>query len=124
MEEILYLRDAKGKLLAVQVPAALWEKLNGGKAVQTPDAQPPEPLAEFDDFMASWTFPYQYEPAVACPGCNAKTADWQRDPAHPFHLRSASIGGVLVFRCGQCAGTIRQKYFKDHVAVEFTPPGR
>ena len=49
------------------------------------------------------------------------TADWRNDPAHPFHLTTANLGGLLVFRCKSCQSTVRQKHFRDHMAVECTP---
>ena len=56
-----------------------------------------------------------------CPQCGAHTADWRNAPAHPFHLTTANLGGLLVFRCKRCQSTVRQKHFRDHMAVECTP---
>ena len=50
----------------------------------------------------------------------AETDDWRTDPAHPFHLTTANLGGLLVFRCARCHTTIRQKHFRDHRALEHT----
>lgn len=126
-----FVHDASGALLAVQIPASVWQKCRSEieRHLDHPDdsgplAKNPHNLEEFAEFMSAWTFPYQYTPEVRCPGCDAATSDWQNDAAQPFLLKGANLGGLLVFACRGCGGTVRQKYFKDHVACEFTPPSR
>ena len=80
-----------------------------------------EPVADFERLLQFWDFRYPYSPEVTCPHCGAHTADWRNDPAHPFHLTTANLGGLLVFRCKSCQSTVRQKHFRDHMAVECTP---
>ena len=80
------------------------------------------PLASFDELMQFWDFKYPYSPSVTCPHCQATTADWRNDPAQPFVLTNANIGGLLVFYCRACGTTIRQKHFHKHMAVEHTTP--
>lgn len=124
--QILYLHDADGNLAAVQISAALWQRI--GPLVKDsmrepqPDAPAPHRMEEFAEFMQAWTFGYAYAPRVQCPSCHNTVSDWQTQPG--FTLHSASLGGLLVFKCHRCGGTVRQKYFKDHMALEFTPAGR
>lgn len=122
-DEILYLYDTTGRLICVQVPALLWQKLQPAcqKLLDQAekDAQTGHRLEEFADFMSAWNFPYEYKPEVNCPGCGYHTCNWQN--GDDFRLHSANIGGILVFKCLKCGSTIRQKYFKTHMALEFTP---
>lgn len=122
--DVLRLYDAQKNLVAVQISAALWEKLEplAAKLLARPLPPQPAPMAEFETFMRAWDFRYPYDPAVRCPGCQASAKDWREDS--PFVFRNASIGGLLVFYCKSCGGTIRHKYFKDRRSVEYSPGGR
>jgi DNA-directed RNA polymerase subunit RPC12/RpoP len=60
---------------------------------------------------------------VECLHCGARCNDWEHDQAHKFTLRTANLGGLLVFRCTACGATVRKKHFKDHMIFEMTPPG-
>lgn len=125
-EEIQYVTDERGNIVAVQVPLALWERLKGtlaAEAAAAPGAVAdiPEPMDGFADFLRYWDFRYPYDPAVSCPHCGAQVADWRTAPGHPFQLANANLGGLLVFHCKSCGATIRQKHFRDHVALESTP---
>ena len=125
-EQIHYLTDEHGNIVAVQLPLALWERLKGALPGGSPEEQaaesaPAEPLDGFADFLRYWDFRYPYDPAVSCPHCGAHVADWRTAPGHPFHLANANLGGLLVFHCKGCGATIRQKHFRDHVALESTP---
>ena len=120
--EISYIVTAKGDILSVVVPYALWQRLEPeAQKLMSVEDQPkrkPEPLADFDTLMEYWSFRYPYSPAVTCPSCGTSTEDWRNDPSHPFWLHNASLGGLLVFHCDHCGATVRQKHFTDHVAVE------
>lgn len=126
---IYYLSDAAGRLQAVQLSPALWEKvkdlvepfLPDSQLSQLPDAVQ-EPLESFSEFLQYWDFAYPYNPAVVCPHCGQAAEDWRAAPGHPFVLVNANLGGLLVFRCKNCQTTIRQKHFRDHVALEHSTP--
>ena len=124
-DQIRYLCDERGNIVAVQIPPALWERLK--PALATPDAaksasdSSPDALEEFAEFLRYWDFLYPYDPAVNCPHCGAQVADWRTAPDRPFRLANANLGGLLVFHCKGCGATIRQKHFRDHVALEATP---
>ncbi|WP_297049688.1 hypothetical protein [uncultured Desulfovibrio sp.] len=125
-EQVHYLTDERGNIVAVQIPLTLWERLkpllrSGGCAEETADAPAPEPLEAFAEFLRYWDFRYPYDPAVKCPQCGHHVADWRTEPGHPFRLANANLGGLLVFHCQKCGATIRQKHFRDHVALESTP---
>ena len=126
--EVLHMHDSQGNLIAVQISAAMWKRIEPliqkARADTEEKPAPNHNLADFAEFMDAWNFPYSYVPAVQCPGCGSDCQDWRNDAKHNFILTGASLGGLLVFRCGHCGGTVRQKYFKDHVAMEFTPPAR
>lgn len=127
MEDILYLRDARGELRAVQLSNALWEKTKTHILAVQDVPQPPqeyaEPLEAWEEFKAYWDFQYPFCADVSCAYCGAQSADWEHDPAHPFKLRNAHLGGLLVFHCTACGATVRKKHFKDHMVFEMTPPG-
>jgi hypothetical protein len=124
-----YVTDAKGNIASVIIPWALWEKMEPKvRKLLEAEAGPKEivqaagPLASFDELMQFWDFKYPYSPSVTCPHCAAATEDWRNDPAQPFVLTNANIGGLLVFYCRACGTTIRQKHFHKHMAVEHTTP--
>lgn len=85
-----------------------------------------EALKDFREFVLRWDddYEYEYEGRVSCPGCGASTEEWRTDPHHPFVLTNANMGGLLVFQCEQCGGTIRLKHFRDEVVCEYTMPCR
>ncbi|MBD5558014.1 MAG: hypothetical protein HDQ92_05615 [Desulfovibrio sp.] len=125
-EQIHYVTDAHGNIVAVQVPYSLWERLKGALPAEADAANPteaevPEPMDGFADFLRYWDFRYPYDPAVSCPHCGLQVDDWRTAPGHPFRLANANLGGLLVFHCASCGATIRQKHFRDHVALESTP---
>lgn len=125
-DQIRYLTDEGGNIVAVQIPLALWERVKPALEVEkTAEAsavpEAPEPLDGFADFLRFWDFRYPYDPAVSCPHCGQHVADWRTAPGHPFRLANANFGGLLVFHCKGCGATIRQKHFRDHVALESTP---
>lgn len=119
--EIAYLYDAAGNLLAVQISPALWQCLQAFAEAAPPAPQAEDDLAAFHEFLDAWNFRYAYDPAVRCPACNAQTSDWRNDAGRPFILKNANIGGLLVFACRNCGATVRQKFFKTHMACEHTP---
>ena len=125
---IRYLADASGKIEGVLLPWALWEKVEPQikgllrEEPNTPVEQQPGPLKSFEEFLHFWNFKYAYDPAVRCPHCAASCADWRAAAGQPFVLTNANIGGLLVFHCRGCGSTVRQKHFRDHVALEHTTP--
>ena len=125
-DQFRYVTDTQGNLIAVQLPLALWEKVRPLLETAASHDAPPEmsePLDAFADFLRYWDFRYPYDPAVSCPHCGRHVEDWRTAPGHPFRLANANFGGLLVFHCQGCGATIRQKHFRDHVALESTPRG-
>ena len=123
-DKIHYLTDEDGNIVAVQIPVALWERIKPAAVSEngaSPEAEVAEPLEAFADFLRFWDFRYPYDPAVRCPHCGQHVKDWRTAPGHPFRLANANFGGLLVFHCKGCGATIRQKHFRDHVALESTP---
>ena len=127
-DHFLPLYDAEGNLHAVLLSAELWRR--GAKRLQPlvdsllESMQPveqPEPLDEWEMFRQYWDFQYPYNAEVECPHCGVKTPDWTADPAKPFRLRSAQLGGLAVFTCSACGATVRKKHFKDHICYEASP---
>jgi len=127
MQDILYLYDAKGTLYGVQLSLELWErtKIHILK-VQEPQAgvEAPEPFDAWEEFKQYWDFKYPFCANVECLNCGARCDDWEHDPARQFRLRTANLGGLLVFRCTVCGAGIRKKHFKDHMVFEMTPPSQ
>ena len=125
-KDLLYLVDAAGKIQAVQLSVALWQKVEKIvlSKIQNKEEciQKQGPLNDFKLLMQYWDFSYPYSPEVECPHCKAKTEDWRLDKDHTFVLTNANLGGLIVFHCTKCNTTIRYKHFKDHVSIEHTTP--
>ena len=124
---IRYLTDKEGNIESVLLPWDLWQKAEPQvmrlvhAAEDKPLVQQEGPLKSFEEFLQFWNFKYPYDPAVSCPHCGVSCADW-RSAQKSFILTNANIGGLLVFHCCHCGSTIRQKHFRDHMAIEHTPP--
>jgi hypothetical protein len=128
MKDNAYLHDECGKLCAVQLSPGLWDKVGALvlSAVEAPVAvspELPEPLEKWEEFKRYWDFKYPFSADVRCLHCGMSSGDWEHDPAHPFRLLNAHIGGLLVFRCKDCGALIRKKHFTDHAVFEMSPPG-
>ncbi len=129
-QNILYVSDEAGNAHAVQISWQLWEIVRDQvtkaeqKLFPISKQDKPEPLADLETLKNYWDFKYPYSPEVSCKNCQAETSDWEHDPEHPFHLTNASLGGLLAFYCKKCGATVRKKHFKDHVALECTPPAK
>ncbi len=124
MSRIVHNYDSSGRMESVTVPADIWNQISPlvhSIAPASGQLEKREPLEDFATFLSVWDFSYAYDPSVCCPQCQAASPDWREDPARPFALANANIGGLLVFHCKRCGATIRHKYFKDHLAVESTP---
>lgn len=126
-DHFLPLYDNKGNLYAVMLSAELWDKnrrkLEPVIRVMLEELEPtekPEPFHQWEEFMAYWDFKYPYCADVECRNCGSRTDDWRNDPAKPFRLKSAQIGGLAVFHCNACGATVRKKHFKDHMCFEFS----
>lgn len=122
---LMFVRDAGGGLHGVLLSPELWERAASSlraasDALEAESREVGEPLDDFRLFLEYWDFRYPYDPAVSCPHCGASAEDWRTESGHPFLLTTASLGGLLVFRCRRCRTTIRQKHFRDHVAFEHT----
>jgi hypothetical protein len=127
MQEILYLYDAHGTLCGVQLSRSLWESAKAHiLTIQapTPITAPPTPVDDWAVFKQYWDFQYPFCANVECLHCGARCDDWEHDKAQQFKLRTANLGGLLVFHCALCGAVIRKKHFKDHIVFETTPPGR
>jgi len=125
MEDILYLFDPNGQLYGVQLSPTLWKKVESyilsTQQIQAVE-EVPEPLGAWEEFKQYWDFKYPFCAKVECLHCGARSDDWEHDLTHKFRLRTANLGGLLVFRCINCGASIRKKHFKDHMVFEVTPP--
>ena len=133
-DHLLKLYDKDGNLLTVMLSAELWRK--GGTRLadylaSLLDEQPAQAatsketaLAWWEEFKSYWDFKYPYEASVECRGCGARVDDWVNDPGNLFVLKSAQVGGLAVFTCSTCGGTVRKKHFKDHICFEFSAKRR
>lgn len=126
-DHYLPLYDQNGNIYAVMLSAELWNKyrhrlepLIAGMLEEMEPVEQPEPLHEWDEFKRYWDFAYPYNACVECGNCGARTEDWTTDPAEPFRLRSAQLGGLAVFACKACGATVRKKHFKDHICFEYS----
>ncbi len=127
----LKLYDAKGMLCTVMISAELWEKnkkelepiINNALkefTCEAPLIETSEPLQEWEYFLQLWDFKYPVNTEVFCGQCNQSTPNWLTDTEKKFRLKSAQLGGLVVFDCQCCGATVRKKHFKDHFCFEFT----
>lgn len=129
-EHFIRLYDKHGNLHSVQLSADLWRK--GGKALydlieslfQNDAEAIAEPTGEWEQFKQFWDFQYPPCADVECKICGNKVDDWQTAPGHPFTLKSAQLGGLVVFICNNCGAIVQKKHFKDHICFEATPKVR
>lgn len=119
-DSIIKMYDAAENFIGVFVPAVHWSKIEKFFPESRKDEEPEDDMTGFNELLASWSFAYPYDPAVSCPVCGAESRDWRSDPARPFRLNTANIGGLLVFHCNNCGATIRHKYFRRHMSREYT----
>lgn len=126
-DHFLPLYDSNGTLYAVLLSADLWlryrHKLEPQVNALLEEMEPtvrPEPLHEWEEFKAYWDFKYPLCADVSCGNCGAHTDNWLEDPQKLFRLRSAQLGGLVVFGCNSCGATVRKKHFKDHVCFEYS----
>lgn len=116
------LYDANDALIAVQIPIDLWRLIEQKLTPPTPVEPEPETApGEFERFLAAWDYRYPYDPAVECPVCGAESADWRADPEKPFALKTASLGGTLIFVCNACGANVRHKYFRYNCEKDAIP---
>ncbi len=126
-DHILYLVTGQGHIQSVQLSSELWSQVEDHvKAVALKMSKlddpfdRPQPLDALQELKDCWDFTYPYESSMHCESCGVKTEDWENDPAHPFHLTNANIGGLVVLLC-RCGATVRKKHFHRKVAYECTP---
>lgn len=129
-DHFLPLYNKKGNLYAVMLSAELWAKYQARLEPTLRDileemepTQHLEPLHQWDEFKEYWDFKYPHCADVLCKNCGAATEDWTNDPARTFRLKSAQLGGLVVFHCNSCGATVRKKHFKDHMCFEFSLGG-
>jgi hypothetical protein len=122
---ILY--DKDGEVHSVMLSGALWsrsrrrlEALIRAVLEEMEPTPRPEPVNEWEDFKNYWDFSYPLCADVVCGNCGARTDDWLADPTKLFRLKSAQLGGLVVFHCTSCGATVRKKHFKDHICFEFS----
>lgn len=123
-EHFIRLFDRHGNLHSVQLSAELWQK--GGQPLHDfidslfgeDPTTIPEPVEEWEQFKKFWDFEYPLCSDVECKACGCKVSDWQTAPGHPFVLKSAQLGGLVVFLCKECGAIVRKKHFKDHICFE------
>ena len=126
---VLPLYDAEGALHGILLSPELWRvagarlepALKAALAQLEPQAELQEPLEDWESFLQYWDFKYPVEASVCCKICGASTEHWLEDPKHPFTLKSAQLGGLVVFLCKSCGAVVRKKHFKDHVCFEASP---
>ncbi len=122
--------DEDGTFLGVFIPAAKWASVvdqlaplleipKGPQAALS--TEPPEPLKDWEDLVASWDFPYPPDYDVVCEHCGAHTDNWQKDEPRKFRLKSASFSGLVSFQCKACQSRITKRHFKDSIKSETTP---
>ena len=127
-EHFIELYDKNGNFHSIQLSAEAWKK--GGKpltnlveslfAKEAP-IEAAEPVAEWETFQQYWDFEYPICADVECKTCGIKVDNWQTAPEHPFTLKSAQLGGLVVFICKGCGSIVRKKHFKDHICFEASP---
>lgn len=122
------LYDSSGNLYGVLLDAELWNRyrhrieplLISCLEEMKPFVKKEEPMQEWEEFKTYWDFKYPFNAEVQCGNCGTRTDDWVNAPDKPFTLKSAQLGGLVVFHCNTCGATVRKKHFKDHVCYEYS----
>lgn len=127
--DILYLCDAQGEVLAVQLPIQVWSKIEAkvmplvqealGKPTEEP--RPPEPMADWQALTEYWDFKYPVNTEVRCDLCGNHTEDWAKDDPRKFWLRACNLGGMCRYECLNCHGMVTKRMFKDKITFEAKP---
>ena len=117
--------DQNGNTAYVQIDAELWQMIEKKVSLHIEKAlllmypqEKPEPLDEWKEFQDCWDFKYPYEASVNCQNCGNSSEDWQQDAEKNFRLKSASLSGLVIFKCCKCNADVRKKHFKDHICYE------
>ncbi|GAB7021623.1 hypothetical protein [Salidesulfovibrio brasiliensis] len=126
-EHIRELYDKDGTLIGCLLTAEAWqaagdqikELLGLKEEVQQPKAK--EPVQEWNTLKEYWDFPYQPKNDVRCDECGSSTEDWLQDEPRKFTMTSATLGGLVSYRCEKCRSRVQKKHFKDEVVFECTP---
>lgn len=127
--------DRKGTLLGIFLSREIWERagreltpiLEQAAAALEADAEgpgnaePQEPLRDWEQLKAAWDFAYPVDRSVRCEICGNESANWEQDSPRKFVLKAASLGGLVRFRCQSCKATIIKRHFKDSIQIETKP---
>ena len=125
--------DGNGRFLGLFISASVWEQVDSEvKPIledalarnERPKKQKPlkEPLEDWNTLLQFWDFRYPVDKSVHCEQCGNSTENWEADEPRKFLLKTANLGGLAAFECCQCQARITKRHFKDHIAVETSPP--
>jgi hypothetical protein len=123
-DHIVELFDAQGQPSLVLISPELWRRLKPHVPPEYLDTEPverPEPMHEWDTLVEYWDFGYPVNTEVVCGECGASTEDWRADEPRKFKLRTANLGGLVVFDCQQCQSRVRKRHFKKTISTDTTP---
>lgn len=126
-EHIRELYDKDGNLVGCLLTAEAWQAAGPqikellGVSEEAPEPKVEEPLHEWDTLKEYWDFNYPPDNAVHCEHCGTSTEDWLQDDPRKFTLTSATLGGLVSYRCEQCRSRVQKKHFKDEMVTECTP---
>jgi hypothetical protein len=129
IDQITYLVDEHQNPKGVLLSQELWEQVRKHVEPLVSSASPmcseappvPEPIDDWETFLEYWDFKYPISTEVTCGHCNASTENWQADEPRKFHLLSATLGGLVSFRCQECKAKVIKRHFKDHMTTETQP---
>ncbi len=121
--DIQKLFDTEGNLIGVFLPAPIWEQVaeTVEKQCQKKDAPRPEPLSDWDLLCKYWDFSYPVETSVRCDLCGNSTQDWREDDPRKFLLLTASLGGLVSWRCLSCSARVTKYHFKEKISCSCEP---
>lgn len=126
-EHVIEIFDKEGNSLGALIDAAAWPSIKpilarelglfGSKGPETR----PEPIADWENLLQYWDFPYPPDYDVTCAHCGSHTEDWSKDEPRQFRLRAASLSGLVTFICQTCNARIIKKHFKNEILSETHP---
>jgi hypothetical protein len=126
-EHIIEIFDREGNSLGALIDAEAWPAIKPvlarefGIFSDTKAKTKPEPVADWENLLQYWDFPYPPDYDVRCEHCGQNTEDWSKDEPRQFRLHAASLSGLVTFICQKCQARIIKKHFKDEIVSETQP---
>ena len=127
-DHINELYDKEGNLIGCLLSAEAWNYVKsdtlsklGLEEQTTNQPEIEEPLNDWETLKEYWDFQYPVDMDVSCECCGNTTEDWSQDDPRKFYLSSATLAGLVTFKCVQCQAKVLKRHFNNEIKVECRP---